>query len=65
MCVNGEFLSALEVMNGQWDYRGHRSMSVMKMVNGVMSIGMMSIVKVVISYHSFLLVRHYFAFCIF
>ena len=62
MCVNGEFLSLLEVMNARWDYRGRRSVSVMKMVDGVMSMGMMSAVEMVISYHSFLHVRHYFAF---
>ena len=37
-------------------------MSVMKMVDGVMSMGMMSVVEMVISYHSFLHVRYYFAF---
>ena len=65
MCVNGELVSALEVMNARWDSRGHRSMSVMKMVDGVLSMGMMSVVEVVISYHSFLHVRYYFAFWIF
>ena len=65
MCVNGELLSVLDVMNARWDYRGHRSMLVMKMVNDVMSMGMMSIVEVVISYHSFLHVRYYSAFYIF
>ena len=34
MCVNGGLLSALDVMNARWDYRGRQSMSVMKMVNG-------------------------------
>ena len=58
MCVNGELLSALEVMNVGWDYRGRRSMSVMKMVDGVMSMGMMSVVEMVISCHSFLHVRY-------
>ena len=65
MFVNGEFISVLEVMNAQWDYQGHRSMSVMKMDDGVMLMGMMSVVEVVISCHSFLHVRHYFAFWIF
>ena len=75
MCVNGELLLALDVMNARWDYRGHRLMSVMKMVNGsgrlmkmvdgVMSMGMVSVVKMVISWHSFLPVRYYFAFWIF
>ena len=75
MCVNGELISALDVMNVRWDYRGHWSMSVMrmvdgsgrsmKMVDGVMSMGMMSIVEMVISYHGFLYVRYYFAFWIF
>ena len=67
MCVNGKLLSTLDVMNARWDYRGRRSMSVMKMVDGsgrsmkmvdgVMSMGMMSVVKMVISWHSFLPVR--------
>ena len=65
MCVNGELLSALEVMNARWDYQGRRSTSVMKMVYGVMLMGMMSFVEVVISCHSFLHVRYYFAFWIF
>ena len=49
MCVNGEFLSALDVMNARWDYRGRQSMSVMKLADGVMSMGMMSVVEMVIS----------------
>ena len=65
MCINGEFLSMLEVMNAGWDYRGRRSMLVMKMVDGVMSMGMMSVIKVIIFCHSFLDVRYYFAFWIF
>ena len=40
-------------------------MLVMKMVDGVMSMGMMSVVKVVIFFHSFLHVRYYFSFWIF
>ena len=62
MCVNGELVSALEVKNARWDYRGHRSMSVMRMVDGIMSMVMMSVVKMVISCHSFGRVRYYFAF---
>ena len=64
MCVNGELLSALDVMNVRWDYRGCRSMSVMrmvdgsgrsmKMVDGIMSMVMMSVVEMVISCHIFL-----------
>ena len=75
MCVKGELLSMLDVMNARWDYRGRRSISVMKivdgsgqsmkMVDGAMSIGMMSVVKMVISCHSFLHVRYYFAFLLF
>ena len=75
MCVNGELLSALDVMNVRWDYRGRRSMSGMemvdgsgrsiKMVDGFMSMGMMSVVKMVISYHSFLYVRYFFSIWIF
>ena len=65
MCVNGELLSTLEVMNARWDYRGRRSMSVMKMVDGVMLMCMMLVVEVVISCHSFLHVRYYFDFWIF
>ena len=63
MCINGELLSVFDVMNGRWDYRGRRPMSVMKMVdgsgrlmkmvNGVVSMGMMSVVEMVISCHSF------------
>ena len=72
MCVNGELLSALDVMNARWDYRGHRSKSIMrmvdgsgwlmKMVDGVMSMGMMSVVEMVISCHSFLYVWYFFGF---
>ena len=65
MCVNGELVLGLEVMNVRWDYRGRRLMLVMKMVDGVMSMGMMSVVKVVISCHSFLRITVLFAFCIF
>ena len=65
MCVNGELLSALEVMNARWDYRGHRSMSVMTMVDGIVSMGMMSVVEMVISCHSFLYVQYLFGFWIF
>ena len=64
MCVNGELLSALDVMNARWDYRGHQSMSVMRMldgngwsmklVSGGMSMVMMAVVEMVISCHSFL-----------
>ena len=59
MCVNGELVSALEVMNARWDYRGHRSM---KMVDGVMSMGMMVVVEMVISCHGFLYVRYFLDF---
>ena len=59
MCVNDELLSVLDVMNVRWDYRGRRSMSVVKMVDGVMSMGMMSIVKMVISCHGFLYVQYF------
>ena len=62
MCVNGDLLLALEVMNARWDYRGRQSMSVMKMVDGVMLMGMMSVVEVVIFYHSFLHGQYYFVF---
>ena len=64
MCINGEMLSALDVMNAQWDYRGRWSMSVMRMVNGsgrltkmvdgVMSMAMMVVVEMVVSCHSYL-----------
>ena len=53
MCVNGELVSALKVMSARWDYQGRRSMSVMKMVDGVISMGMMLVVEVVIPCHSF------------
>ena len=75
MCINGELLSALNVMNARWDYRSRRSMSVMrmvdgsgrsmKMVDGVMSMGMMSVVEVVISCHSFVRIIVLFSFWIF
>ena len=65
MCVNGELLSALDVMNARWDYRGRQSMLVMKMVDGVMSMGMMSVFEVVIFCHIFLHVWYYFTFWIF
>ena len=65
MCLNSELISALEVMNARWDYRGRRLMSVMKMVDGVMSMGMMLVVEMVIYYHSFLHGRYYFVFWIF
>ena len=64
MCVNGELISTLDVMNARWDYRGLRSMSVMRMVDGsgrlmklvdgVMSMAMMVAVKMVIYCHSYL-----------
>ena len=72
MCVNGELLSVLDVMNARWDYRSRRSMSVMrvvygsgqsmKMVDGFMSMGMMSVVEMVISCHGFLYVWYFFGF---
>ena len=75
MCVNGELILALDVMNARWDYRGRRSMSVMrmvdgsgqsmKMVDGVMLMGRISVVEMVMSCHSFLYVRYYFAFLLF
>ena len=75
MCLNGELLLAPDVMNARWDYRGRRSMSVMKMVDGsgrlmkmvdgVISMGMMSVVEMVISCHSILYVQYYFSFWIF
>ena len=65
MCVNGKLFLALEVMNAGWDSLGRRLMSVMKMVDGVMSMGMMSVVEVVISRHNFVRVRYYFSFFIF
>ena len=37
----------------------------MKMVDGAMSMAMMSVVELVISYHIFMDVRYYFAFWIF
>ena len=73
MCVNGELVSALEVMNARWDYRGRRSMSVVKMVDGVMSMGMMSVVEVVIFCHIFLRITvlfcvlglvYFYSFCL-
>ena len=62
MCINGKLLLALEVMNARWDYQGRRLMSVMKMVDGVMSMGMMSVVEVVISCHIFLRITILFWF---
>ena len=72
MCINSEFLLALDVMNARWDYRGRRLRSVMRMVNGsgwlmkmvdgVMSMGMMSVVEMVIFFHGFLYVRYFFGF---
>ena len=44
---------------------GYENGRSMKMVDGVMSMGMMSVVEMVISCHSFLHVRYYFAFWIF
>ena len=65
MCVNGELVSALKVMNVRWDSQGRWLMLVMKMFDGVMSMGMMSVVEVVISCHNFVCVQYYFAFWIF
>ena len=62
MCINGDLLFALKVMNVRWDYRGRWLMLVMKMVNGVMSIGMMSVFEVVIPCHSFVCITVLFAF---
>ena len=62
MCINGELLSALKVMNAGWDYRGRQSMLVMKMVDGVMSMDMMLVVEVVISCHNFVRIIVLFAF---
>ena len=62
MCVNGDLVLALEVMNAQWDYRRRRLMSVMKVVNGIVSMGMMSIVKMVVPYHNFVRVSVLFCF---
>ena len=53
MCDTGNLVLALKFMNARWHYRGHRSMSVMKVVNGIVSMGMMSIVKMVVPCHSF------------
>ena len=75
MCVNGELISAVDVMNARWDYRSHRLMSVMrmidgsgrsnKMVDGVRSMDIMAVVEMVISCHDFLSVGYYFVFGIF
>ena len=64
MCVNGELLLTLNAMNARWDYRGGRSMSMMrmvdgsgrsmKMVDGVMLMGVMLVIMVVISCHTIL-----------
>ena len=34
MCITRKLLSALDVMNARWDYRGCRSMSVIRIVDG-------------------------------
>ena len=75
VCVNGELLSALDVMNTRWDYRGHRLVLVMRMVDrssrsikvvdGARSMVMMAVVEMVISCHDFLSVGYYFVFGIF
>ena len=75
VCVNGELLSVLDVMNARWDYRIRRLMSVMRMVNessrsmkvvnGARSMVMMAFVEMVISCHGFLSVGYYFVFGIF
>ena len=62
-------------MNARWDYRSHRLMSVirmvdernqlMKVVDGARSMVMMVVVKMVISCHGFLSVGYYFVFGIF
>ena len=65
MCVNGEFILALDVMNARCDYQGRRSMSVVKIVDGVMSMGMLSVVEVVISCHIFLHITILFCFLYF
>ena len=75
MCVNGELLSALDVVNGRWDYRSRRLVSVvrivdesgwsMKMVDGARLMVMMAVVEMVISCHGFLSVGYYFVFGIF
>ena len=65
MCVNGELVLALVVMNARWDCRGHWSMSIMKMVDGDMSMGMMSAIVVVISYHTSLCISLLFFFLYF
>ena len=62
MCVTGDLFLVLKFMNALWDYRGRRSMSVMKVVNGIVSMGMMSIVKMVIPCHSFVRVLVLFFF---
>ena len=72
MCVNGKLLSALDVMNARWDYRSRQLMLVMrmvdgsgwsiKMVDGVMSMGMMAVVEMVISCHGFLYIWYFLAF---
>ena len=50
-------MSVMKMVNGSgWS---------MKMVDGAMSMGMMSIVEMVISCHIFLHVRDYFSFCTF
>ena len=74
-CVLMGLLSALDVMNARCDYRSHRLMSVMRMVDGssrsmkvvdgARSMVMMVVVEMVISCHGFLLVGYYFVFGIF
>ena len=75
MCVNGNVLSTLDVMNARWDYRSRRLVSVMRMVDrsswsmkvvdGARSMVMMAVVEVVISCHGILFVGYYFVFGIF
>ena len=70
MCVNGELLSALDVMNARWDYRSCRLVSVMRMVDGssqsmkvvagARSMVMMTVVEMVIFCHGFLSVGNFF-----
>ena len=52
MCVTGNLVLVLEIKNAQWDYQGHWTMSIMKVVDGIMLMGMMLIVKMVFSCHS-------------
>ena len=67
MCVNGELLSTLDVMNARWDYRSRRLMSVMRMVDGSgrsmkMVDGVRSMVEMVIFCHGFSVCRVLFFF---